>query len=161
MTITMSSAHSPSFPLLHLRHSSLSNPFLALPTSQLIPRSFRWFTYVTAHSPTLPFTLPTSQLMIQPFYRLSYVTWRAAYALRVQVRTFSKMLKAIWMTTKSQSEEKHTVKLDAIHGRFDGQMIHFDNKFSQFLHVAECCNVPWLFVNNNCNHIKKTTAVTQ
>ena len=40
MTITMSSAHSPNFPLLHLRQSSISNPF-------------RCFIYVTAHSPTL------------------------------------------------------------------------------------------------------------
>ena len=46
-------------------------------------------------------------------------------------------------------------KLHAIYGRFDEQMIGFDNKFSQFLNVAECCNVPWLFVNNNCNHMKK------
>ena len=33
-------AHSPSFPSLHLRHSSFSNPF-------------RRFTYVTVHSPTI------------------------------------------------------------------------------------------------------------
>ena len=35
-----SSAHSPNFPSLHLRHSSFSKPF-------------RRFTYVTTHSPTL------------------------------------------------------------------------------------------------------------
>ena len=40
-------------PSLHLRHSSFSNPFVALPTSQLILQPFRFFTYVTVHSPTL------------------------------------------------------------------------------------------------------------
>ena len=38
----------------HLRHSSFSNPSVALPTSQLILQPFRCFTYVTALSPTLP-----------------------------------------------------------------------------------------------------------
>ena len=46
-----SSAHSPTFPS---RHSSFSNPSVASPTSQLILQPFRRFTYVTAHSPTLP-----------------------------------------------------------------------------------------------------------
>ena len=41
LLILMSSAHSPTFPSLHLRNSSFSNP------------SHR-FSYVTAHSPTLP-----------------------------------------------------------------------------------------------------------
>ena len=60
-------AHSPTFPVLHLRHSSFSNPSVlhlrhssfsnpsvASPMSQLILQPFRCFTYVTAHSPTLP-----------------------------------------------------------------------------------------------------------
>ena len=46
-------SHSPTSPSLHLRHSSFSNPSVALPTSQLILQAFRCFTYVTAHSPTL------------------------------------------------------------------------------------------------------------
>ena len=54
MTITMNSAHSPSFPSLHLHHSSFSNPSITLPTSQLILQPFHCFTYITAHSPTLP-----------------------------------------------------------------------------------------------------------
>ena len=80
-------AHSPTFPSLHLRHNSFSNPSVALPTSQLILQSFRHFTYVAAHSPTLPslqlrhssfsnpsVASPTSQLILQPFFRSSYVT---------------------------------------------------------------------------------------
>ena len=43
-----------SFPSLHLRHKSFSNPSVVLPTSQLILQPFRRFTYVTTHSPTLP-----------------------------------------------------------------------------------------------------------
>ena len=87
-------AHSPTFPSLHLRHNSFSNPSIALPTSQLILQPFRCFTYVTVHSPTLlshsptfpslhlhhnsfsnpSIALPTSQLILQPFFRFSYVT---------------------------------------------------------------------------------------
>ena len=98
-----SSAHSPTFPSLHLRHSSFSNPSVTLPMSQLILQLFRSFTYVTAHSPTLPllhlrhcsfsypsFDFPTSLalhlrhlasrpctaalLILQPFRHFTYVT---------------------------------------------------------------------------------------
>ena len=81
------SAHSPTFPSLHLRHSSFSNPSVSLPTSQFILQPFRCFTYVTAHSPTLPllhlrcssfsnpsFASPTSLFILQPFRRFSYVS---------------------------------------------------------------------------------------
>ena len=72
ITITMSSAHSPTSPSLHLCHNSFSNPSVASPTSQFISNScfasptsqdfhlqlifqaFRRFSYVTTHSPTLP-----------------------------------------------------------------------------------------------------------
>ena len=69
-------AHSPTFPSLHLSHSSFSNLSVASPKSQLILQPFRFFTYVTAHSPTLPllhlrhssfsnlsFASPTSQAL--------------------------------------------------------------------------------------------------
>ena len=72
MTITMSSAHSPTFPSLHIRHSSFSSPSVALPTSQLILQPFRCFTYVTSHSPT-----PLSLLLRRRLF--TYVTWRAAH----------------------------------------------------------------------------------
>ena len=87
MTITMSSAHSPTFLSLHLRHSSFSNPSIALPMSQLILQPFCRFTYITTHSPTLPslylhhssfsnpsVVSPTSQFIFQPFFRFSNVT---------------------------------------------------------------------------------------
>ena len=92
---TYLTAHSPTLPLLHLRHSSFSNPSVtsptsqlfcsasvALPTSHLILQSFRCFTYVTAHFQTLPslhlrhssfsnasVALPTTQLILQSFRR--------------------------------------------------------------------------------------------
>ena len=79
--------HSPSFPSLHLRHSSFSNPSVASPTSQRILQPFRRFTNVTTHSPTLPslhlrhnafsntsVASSTSQFILQPFFRFSYVT---------------------------------------------------------------------------------------
>ena len=68
------SAHSPSFPSLHLRNSSFSNPSLALPTSKLILQPFRCFTYVTAHSPTLLSLLLRHRIF-------TYVTWRAAHVV--------------------------------------------------------------------------------
>ena len=49
----MTRPHSPTFSSLHLRKNSISNPSFALPTSQLILQPFLHFTYVTAHSPTL------------------------------------------------------------------------------------------------------------
>ena len=104
------SAHSPTFLSLHLHHNSFYNssvalpmsqlilqPSVASPTSQFILQPFRRFTYVTAHSPTLPslhlrqahspilpllhlrhsslsnpsVASPTSQLILQSFFRFS------------------------------------------------------------------------------------------
>ena len=66
-------AYSPNFLSLHLRHSSFCNPFIALPTSQLILQPFHCFTYVTDHSPTL-----LSLLLRHRFF--TYVTWLAVHA---------------------------------------------------------------------------------
>ena len=89
---TYVTAHFPTLPSLHLRHSSFSKPSVALPTSQLILQPFRRFTYITAHSTTLrcftyvtthspqssfsnlSVTSPSSQLILQPFRRFTYVT---------------------------------------------------------------------------------------
>ena len=55
-------AHSPSLPLLHLRHSSFYNPSVASPTSQFTLQPFFLFSYVTRSSlsspgePSTPFT---------------------------------------------------------------------------------------------------------
>ena len=68
-------SHSQSFLSLHLRHSSFSNPSLALPTSQLFLQRFRCFTYVTAHSPTLLSLLLRHRIF-------TYVTGRAAHVLK-------------------------------------------------------------------------------
>ena len=75
--LTYVTGHSPTLPLLHLRHSSFDSL-----TSQFVR-----FTYVTNHSPTLPslylrhssfsnptVASPTSQLILQPFFRFSYAT---------------------------------------------------------------------------------------
>ena len=72
-TYVTAHSDSPSFPSLHPRHSSFSNPSLALSTSQLILQPLRCFTYVNAHSPTL------SLLLRHRIF--NYVTWRAAHAV--------------------------------------------------------------------------------
>ena len=74
---------------------SFSNLSVTSPTSQLIVQPFRRFTYVTAHSPTLPllhighssFSNPSftstsqalhlrhlAELILQPFHHFTYVT---------------------------------------------------------------------------------------
>ena len=68
------SSHFPTISLLHLRHSLFSNPYVASPTSLLILNPSVAFTYVTAHSPTLPSPSLTSQLILQPFRRFTYLT---------------------------------------------------------------------------------------
>ena len=47
---TISRAHSPTFPSLHLCHSSFSNPSVASPTSQFILQPLFRFSYVTGSS---------------------------------------------------------------------------------------------------------------
>ena len=88
------------FRLLHLRHSSFSNPTVALPTSQLILQPFFLFSYVTrAHSPTFPslhlrnssifipsVALPTSQFILQPFRCFTYVTAHSPTLLSLLLR---------------------------------------------------------------------------
>ena len=86
----MSSAHSPTFPSLHLRHSysptlpslylrhsSFSNPSVASPTSQFILQPFFPFSYARSFSHSsfsnISITSPTSQLILQPFRRFTYV----------------------------------------------------------------------------------------
>ena len=73
--MSCSFTHSPTFLSLHLRHNSFYNSSVALPTSQLILQSFRCFTYVTVHSPTLlSLLLLTALFIIQPFRHFTYVT---------------------------------------------------------------------------------------
>ena len=70
------------------------------PTSHLILQPFRRFTYVTAHSQTLPLlhlrelcsfsnlsvTSPMSQLILQPFRRFTYVTAHSPTHLLLHLR---------------------------------------------------------------------------
>ena len=67
-----SSAHSPTFPSLYLCHSSFYKPSITLPMSQLILKPFHCFTYITAHSPTLLLLLLRHKLF-------TYVIWRATH----------------------------------------------------------------------------------
>ena len=83
--ITYVTPHSPTLPLLHLCHSSFSSPFslflrhkqssfsdlsVTSPASQLILQPFRRFTYVAAHSPTLPLL----QIRHSSFSNLSFAS---------------------------------------------------------------------------------------
>ena len=79
---TYVTAHSPTIPSLCLRHSSFSNHFVALPTSQLILQPFRCYIYVTAHSPILRSLFLRHRLF-------TYVTWRAALLILQPFRHFT------------------------------------------------------------------------
>ena len=88
LTITMSSAHSPTFHSLHLRHKSFTNrSFAFLPSQAVLRHKPSYVTMSRAHSPAFPslhlrhnsfsnpfVALPTSQLILQPFCRFTYVT---------------------------------------------------------------------------------------
>ena len=128
-----SRAHSPSFPLLYLRHISFSNPSLALPTSQLILQPFRCFTYVTVHSQTLPllhlrhssfsnpsFASATSQLILQPFRCFTYVTAHSPTLLLLHVH----------------------------HSSFTNPS--FASPTSQALHLIHLSSHPWQGERNSC-----------
>ena len=86
---------------LENERSSFSKPSVTSPTSQfiLILQAFPHFTYVTAHSPTLPSfylrhnsfsnpsdALPMSQLIFQPFRRFTYVTAHSPTLLLLLLR---------------------------------------------------------------------------
>ena len=71
------SAHSQTLPSLHLRYSSfssLSNPSVASPTSQLVLQPFCRFIYVKCTSPMSPGEPPMSQTTLVPNSR--YATGR-------------------------------------------------------------------------------------
>ena len=74
---TYVTAHSPTLPLLHLRHSSFSNPCFASPTSQ---------DFHLRHLASRPCTSPTSQLILQPFHRFTYVTAHSPTLLSLLLR---------------------------------------------------------------------------
>ena len=84
-----SRAHSSTFPSLHLRHSSFSDPSVTLPTSQLILQPFRCFTYVTVHSPTL-----LSLLLRHRFF--TDVIWRAAHDVSLDFANKNRERKSSW-----------------------------------------------------------------
>ena len=79
--------------------SSFSNLSANSPTSQLILQHFRLFTYVTAHSGTLPLlhlrhslfsnpyvSSPTSQLILEPFRCFTYDTAHSPTILSLLLR---------------------------------------------------------------------------
>ena len=73
---TYITAHSPTLPLLHLHHSSFSNPSFASPTSQalhLIHLASRPCFLELCSFFNLSLTSPMSQLILQPFHRFTYV----------------------------------------------------------------------------------------
>ena len=83
-TYVTAHSDSPSFPSLHLRHKSFSNPSVALPTSfsnlsvasltsQVILQPFRRFIYCSFSN--LSVASPTSQVILQPFRRFTYCSF--------------------------------------------------------------------------------------
>ena len=69
---TYVTAHSQILPLLHLRHSSFSNPSFASPTSQAL--HLIYLASQQSSFSNLPVASPSTQLIIQPFRCFTYVT---------------------------------------------------------------------------------------
>ena len=105
------SAHSPTLPSVHLRHSSfssLSNPSVASPTSQLIIQPFYCFIYITAHYPTLPLLhLRTSQptlLSLHLRHLVSHPWARSALEPNCRYATATRVVHISVYQTKERSE---------------------------------------------------------
>ena len=87
---TYVTAHSPTLPSLHLRHSSFYNTSVASPTSQLILQSFRRFSYVIAHSPTFRrFTYVAAHSTILPSLQLRHSSFSDLPSLHLRHISFS------------------------------------------------------------------------
>ena len=152
MTITMSSAHSPTF-------------FVALPTSQFILQSFRRFTYVTAHSPILPLlhlrhssfsnpsftwleneqssnlsvTSPTSQLILQQFpsLHLRHSSFFNNFRHLTYVTDHSPIIPSLYLRHSSFSNPS------------------FVSPTSQALHLCHLSSRPWVR-DHRCLYIGET-----
>ena len=80
-------------------HCSFSKISITSPTSQLILQPFPRFTYVTAHSPTLPLlhlrhNSISNPSFASPRHRLfTYVTWRAAHGIKTITNELSNRMK--------------------------------------------------------------------
>ena len=86
--LTYITAHFPTLPLLHLRHSSFSNPCFASPASQALLLRHRLFTYVTwraAHDIVLFFS-----------QELQYTAGIKCNTLKVCVRSYQSIICAYW-----------------------------------------------------------------
>ena len=70
LRFTYVTAHSQTFPSLHLRHNSFSKPSVASPTSQFILQPFSRFSYVTSSSLNSPGEPP----MVE-WFALSWGVW--------------------------------------------------------------------------------------
>ena len=148
--------HCPTLPLLHLHHSSFSNPSFASPTSQALHG---------AHSPTFPslhlrhssfsnhsFALPMLQLILQPFRCFTYVTAHspALLSLLLRHRIFTYFT---WRAAHAYVSA-HSPILPLLHLRHSS----FSNPFfaspmSQALHIRHLASRPCFEVNFFFNNL--------
>ena len=96
------SAHSPTFPLLHLHHNSFFNPSFASPTSQFILQLFFRFSYVTGSSLTSPGVSSMSRVQIPVLTNLTGI-------LRGFPQSSRQMLFRIFMTTIQLKLERFVI----------------------------------------------------
>ena len=132
---------------------SFSNLSITSPTSQLILQLFRRFTYVTAHSPTLPalylrhcsfsnpcLASPTSQFILQTFYRFSYVTGSSLTS------PGEPPMSQMPPTPNSRYAIAHSPTLPLLHLRHSSFSIpSFASPTAQALHLRHPANLPWRY----------------
>ena len=111
---TYITGHSPTLPLLHLRHSSFSNHYVASPTSQFILQPFFRFSYVTSYSLNSPGTHYSCSMnfsSIAPFRvkKPNYSThftfgWRLyCFRLVYMLTTRSELTGAMWRDQQTEN----------------------------------------------------------
>ena len=164
---TYVTAHSPTLPLLHLRHRHftyvtwraahvLLNVEIAILIVTIL-QPFRRFTYVTAHSQTIPsihlrhssfynpsFASPTSQALHLRRRYFTYATWRAAHVLlNVEI--------SILIVTILQSFRRFTYVTASLQAfrRFTYVIAH--STTLPLLHLRHLANRPCFVQCRNCH----------
>ena len=156
-----SSFSKPFFRLFYVTSSSLNSPgelctfsnlSVTSPTSQLILQPFRRFTYVTAHSPTLPLLHLLHSSFSKHFFRFSYVTSSSLNSpgelcsfsnLSVSSPTSQLILQPFRRLTYVTAHSPTLPLLHLRHSSFSNPS--FASPASQALHSIHLVSRPWLW----------------
>ena len=133
--------HSPNLTLLHLHHSSFSNPSAALPMSQLILQPFRWNTYVIGTSPTSPGVppMPLWWCLIYPWWSCNlHWLWSAGLYERFKLALELKRLKTPALEAVTLQLKQSAPRMKVLH------FSHFLSNIALLLPISFICGESFL-----------------